>query len=178
MIQALSKYWWAFALRGALLVIFGLLALFLPVVTLGALVLVFGLYALFEGILLIVAALGRRSAEHWWVLLLQGIVSIAAGIIALSWPGITALALITFIAAWALITGILEIVGAVRLRKEIRGEWSFILSGIVSVLFALIVIMNPAAGALAIVWMIGLYALIFGILLLVLGFKVHKRAHV
>lgn len=174
MIQLLAKKWWALELRGALTVIFGLFALFMPAITLGVLVLLFGVYALAEGIVLLAMSFNRPRTQHWWITLLQGLVGIGAGIVTFVWPGITAVALLAIIAVWALITGILEIVGAVRLRKEIRGEWLLILSGILSLVFALILFSNPAAGALALVWVIGLYAVVFGILLMVLGFRVHR----
>lgn len=174
MLQLLAKNWWALELRGLLTVAFGLLALFLPGITLAALVLVFGIYALAEGVVLLIMSFNRRN-EHWWITLLQGLVGISAGVITLVWPGITAIALLAIIAFWALITGILEIVGAIRLRKEIRGEWMLILSGILSLVFAFLLIANPAAGALAIVWLIGVYAVVFGVLLMALGIRVRRR---
>jgi uncharacterized membrane protein HdeD (DUF308 family) len=174
MIQLLAKNWWALELRGALTVAFGLLALFLPGITLGALVLVFGLYALAEGAVLLVMSFSKRSEEHWWITLLQGLAGIGAGIVTFVWPGITAVALLAIIAGWALITGVLEIVGAIRLRKEIQGEWLLVLSGVLSLVFAFVLLSNPAAGALAIVWVIGLYAVAFGILQMILGFRLHR----
>jgi uncharacterized membrane protein HdeD (DUF308 family) len=177
MLQLLAKNWWVLELRGALTVAFGLVALFLPGITLGALILVFGFYALVEGVLLLAATFNRQN-QHWWITLLEGILGIAAGIVTLVWPGITTIALLSIIAVWALLTGVLEIVGAIRLRREIRGEWSLVLSGIVSLLFAVALMVNPAAGALAIVWIIGIYAIVFGILMIVTGAKVHRMVHV
>jgi uncharacterized membrane protein HdeD (DUF308 family) len=174
MIQLLAKNWWAVELRGALTVAFGLLALFLPVITLGALVLLFGIYALAEGIVLLAMSFNRQNAQHWGITLLQGLAGIGAGIVTFLWPGITALALLVIIGVWALITGVLEIVGAIRLRKEIRGEWLLILSGVLSLVFAYILLSNPAAGALALVSVIGAYAVVFGILLMLLGFRIHR----
>lgn len=177
MIQLLAKNWWTLELRGAITIVFGLLALFLPAITLRALILVFGIYALAEGVLLLAASFNKKN-EHWWITLLQGIAGVLAGIVTLVWPGITAVALLAIIAIWALFTGILEIVGAIRLRKEIRGEWLLILSGVVSLLFAFVLITNPTVGALAIVWVIGLYAIIYGILTMLLGVKVHRMVRV
>jgi uncharacterized membrane protein HdeD (DUF308 family) len=174
MIQLLARNWWALELRGALTVAFGLLALFLPGITLGALVLVFGIYVLAEGTVLLITSLNKRHAQHWWITLLQGLAGIGAGIVTFAWPGITAVALLAIIAVWAVLTGILEIVGALRLRKEIKGEWLLILSGILSLLFAYILFSNPGAGALALVWVIGAYAVIFGILQMLLGVRVHR----
>ncbi len=174
MIQLLSRNWWGLELRGALTVAFGLLALFLPAITLGALVLAFGIYALAEGTVLVAMSFNRQYVRHWWITLLQGIVGIGAGIVTFLWPAITAVALLGIIAVWAVLTGILEITGAVRLRKEIQGEWLLVLSGILSLVFAYILISNPAAGALALVWVIGVYAVIFGILQIALGARVHR----
>ena len=174
MIQLLARNWWALELRGALTIIFGLLALFMPAITLGALVLLYGIYALAEGIVLLVMSFNKQFTEHRWITLLQGLAGIGAGIVTFAWPGITAIALLLIIAAWAIVTGILEIVGAIVLRKEIRGEWMMILSGILSLVFAYLLLSQPAAGALALVWMIGIYAIVFGILEMGLGIKVHK----
>lgn len=174
MIQLLARNWWGVELRGALTVAFGLLALFLPAITLGILVLVFGIYALFEGTVLLFMSFNRRYTQHWWITLLQGIAGIGAGVVTFVWPAISAVVLVAIIAVWAVVTGILEIVGAIRLRKEIKGEWLLILSGILSLVFAFILFSNPAAGALALVWVIGVYAVVFGILQMVLGARVHR----
>ncbi len=178
MIQFLSRNWWGLELRGAFTIAFGLLALFLPAITLGALVLVFGIYALAEGVVLLIMSFNKQYTQHWWITLLQGLAGIAAGIVTFAWPAITAVALLAIIAVWAVVTGILEIVGAIRLRKEIRGEWVLVLSGILSLIFAYILFSNPAAGALALVWIIGIYAVVFGILQIVLGVRVHKMLEV
>jgi uncharacterized membrane protein HdeD (DUF308 family) len=174
MIQFLAKNWWAVELRGFLTFIFGLLTLFLPGITLGALILVFGIYALAEGVVLIVMTFNRREAPHWWVTLLQGFAGIGAGIITFVYPGVTAVALLMIIAAWAIVTGVLEIAGAIMLRKEIKGEWLLVLSGILSLVFAYMLLANPAVGALALVSVIGLYAVVFGILLMILGARIHR----
>jgi uncharacterized membrane protein HdeD (DUF308 family) len=138
------------------------------------LVVVFGIYAIGEGVFMLIAAFNKRYAQHWQITLLIGLSGLAAGIVALVWPGLTAVLLLAIIAAWALLTGILEIVGALRLREEITGEWSLILSGIISLIFAVLLMTNPAAGALAMVWMIGIYAIICGVLMMILGVRVHR----
>ena len=176
MIQLVSKYWWAFALRGLLAVIFGVMALSWPGLTLIVLVYVFGIYVVIEGALSIIAAFGKRGAKNWWVVLIEGIAGVVFGILTISWPGITAILLLVFIGIWALATGILEIFAAIRLRKEIRGEWRLAVSGIVSLVFGLILMFRPGAGALGMIWVIGIYAIVFGISLILLGFKVRKAS--
>jgi uncharacterized membrane protein HdeD (DUF308 family) len=175
MVIVLARNWWALALRGFLAVLFGIMAFALPGITLGALVLLYGAYALIDGIFAIAAALvGRTGGLPWWALLVEGLVGIAVGVMTFAWPGITALVLLYLIAAWAVVTGVLEIAAAIQLRREVRGEWLLALSGVLSVLFGLALVINPGAGALAVVWLIGAYAIAFGALLLVLGFRLRS----
>ena len=162
-------------MRGIVAVLFGILAITRPGITLAVLVLLFGIYAVVDGCLALFAAIGGWShREDRWLLLLEGFIGIGAGILTLRAPGITAVALLFFIAAWALATGVLRIVAAIRLRKEITGEFWLALSGIASVVFAFLVMMNPAAGALAIAWLIGWYALFLGAMLVMLSIKLHN----
>jgi len=162
-------------LRGIVAVLFGILAITRPGITLAVLVLLFGIYAVVDGCLALFAAIGGWShREDRWLLLLEGFIGIGAGILTLRAPGITTVALLFFVAAWALATGVLRIVAAIRLRKEITGEFWLALSGIASVVFAFLVMMNPAAGALAIAWLIGWYALFLGATLVMLSIKLHK----
>src|SRR5262245_63888133 len=168
----ISRFWWALVLRGAAAILFGLIAFFWPGVTLVALVLLFGAYAFIDGIAGIVMGIreyGER--ERWWGTLLSGAVGVGAGIVTLMSPGITALALLTLIAVWAILRGALDIVAAIRLRHAIEGEWLLGLSGVLSLGFGLLLLAQPGAGALAVVWWIGAYALLLGIVLIVLGFR-------
>jgi len=177
--ELISKYWWVFLVRGIAAIVFGLLAFFQPGITLETLVLFFGAYALVDGIFSIIAAFGGRdSSEHWFLLLLEGLLGIAVGIMTWRSPGITAAALLLYIAAWALVTGVLEIVAAVRLRKEIEGEGWLALSGLLSILLGLFLMWAPGAGALGLVWAIGGYAVAFGIALILLGLGVRKSGQV
>jgi len=172
MLESLSRYWWLVALRGFVALIFGVLALIWPDITLGALVILFGAYVLVDGISALISSISERQVnDRWWVLLLEGLAGIVAGILTFVWPGVTAVLLLYFIAAWALVTGVLEVVAAIRLRKEIEGEWVLGLGGVASVIFGLLLFLNPGPGAVAVVWLIGAYAIVFGGLLLYLGFK-------
>jgi uncharacterized membrane protein HdeD (DUF308 family) len=178
LILVLAGNWWALALRGLFAVLFGITAFVMPGLTLAVLVLLYGAYALVDGIFAVAAALaGRTFGSPWWSMLIWGLLGIAVGIITIAWPGITELALLYIIAAWAVVTGGFEIAAAIRLRKEIQGEWLLALSGALSVLFGLAVMVYPGAGALAILWLIGTYAIVFGVLLLVLGFRLRSLTH-
>lgn len=170
-IQPLTQNWGAMVLRGVAGIAFGLLTLFAPGISLGALILGFGAFALVDGMLAVVSAIRHRSQEHWGMLMLQGVFGIAAGVVTFFWPAITALALLYLVATWAVVTGALEIAVAIRLRRVIRGEWLLVLSGIASVALGALLMLFPASGALAMVLWIGAYALVSGILLAVLGFR-------
>lgn len=172
---ALGRNWWLLLLRGLVAIVFALLTWAQPGVSLAALVLVFGIYVLADGLLGVWSAIAkRRDNRHWWVLLLWGLVGIVVGVMTFIMPGITGLVLLMYIAAWAVITGVLQIVAAIRLRKEIKGEWLMILSGLVSVAFGVLLFLQPGAGALAVAWIIAAYAFIFGVLMVLLAFKVRK----
>jgi uncharacterized membrane protein HdeD (DUF308 family) len=170
--------WWAFVVRGLLSIAFGIMAFLLPGPTLLGLILLFGIYSIADGVFNIIGAVrAEHQQTRWWVLLLEGLVSIAAGIIAFVLPGLTALALLYLIAGWALVTGVLEIAAAIRLRQQIRGEWMLALAGLLSIVFGILVALRPGVGALAIVWWLGAYAIAFGVLLIALGIRVRQFVH-
>jgi uncharacterized membrane protein HdeD (DUF308 family) len=175
MFVILAHNWWTLLLRGILAVIFGVMCFVYPGLTIIVLAMLFGAYALVDGVFAVISAVSApKGKPRWWVTLLEGIAGIVVGIIALVVPGLTALWLHYLIAAWAIITGIFEIVAAIRLRKEITGEWLLILIGAASVLFGVLIMLMPRAGALAVVWWIGAYSLIFGLLFIVLSFRLRK----
>ena len=169
MLHLLARHWWALALRGVIAVLFGLLTFFMPGITLVSLVLLFGFYALLDGIFDIVSAF-RAPGRHW-PLILEGIVGMIAGILTFLWPGITAMVLLYLIAFWAIFTGALEIVAGIRLRAVIANELMLIIMGVISILFGVFILIFPGAGALAIIFWIGAYALVFGIMLIAFAFR-------
>jgi uncharacterized membrane protein HdeD (DUF308 family) len=152
--------------------VFGLLAFAWPAVTLAILVLLWGAYALADGVLALIAAFRVRDrGKPFWALLIVGMLGMVAGLLTFFWPGMTALVLLAFIAAWALVMGVFQIVAAIRLRKVIEGEWLLALSGLLSVFFGALMLLNPGVGALAVIWIIASYAVVFGVLLIALGLR-------
>ena len=175
-LPAEAGHWWALALRGVIAILFGLAALLRPDIALQALILLFGAYALVDGVFAIVGVFGgTRGGTPRWLLLLEGVVGILAGIIAFVNPGLTAFALLYLVAAWAIVTGLAQIATAIRLRQEIQGEWALILGGVLSVIFGLLLAVLPGVGILSLIWLIGAYAIVFGILLLITAFRVRGR---
>ena len=172
MLTLLTRNWWLVVLRGVCAVLFGLGTILWPDVSLLVLVLLFGGYALADGVFsLIGAARSSDRSGRWWALLLQGITGIATAAVTMLWPGITALALLYLIAAWAIITGALEIMVAFRLRESIENEWILMLAGIASVAFGIGIGIFPGAGALAVLGIIAGFALLYGVLEIALGFR-------
>jgi uncharacterized membrane protein HdeD (DUF308 family) len=175
-IDTLSRNWWLIALRGLAGILFGIITFLAPGMTLAVLVILFGAYAFADGVLTIASAVRRRGATNrWGMLLLEGVVGVAAGVVTLFWPGITALTLLYVIAFWALLTGVLEIAAAIRLRRVITGEWLLALGGIASIVFGVAIALFPAAGALVLVLWIGAYMLVFGVLFVALGLRLRAR---
>jgi uncharacterized membrane protein HdeD (DUF308 family) len=170
-----NSNWWALGLRALAAILLGIIALAMPGPTLGAIVIVFGIYAITDGVLAIIAAIrGIRRKERWGAMLFEGIIGIVAGAIALVWPGIGALALTYLVAGWALATGAFEIAAAIRLRKIMTGEWLLMIAGILSIVFAVLVAAFPGVGALTLVWLLGAYALAYGVISLVLALRVRS----
>jgi uncharacterized membrane protein HdeD (DUF308 family) len=178
MLDALSRNWWLIVLRGVFAILFGVLAFIWPGITLVTLILLYGAFAFADGILAIAAAIrGGSPAPRWW-LVLVGLFGIAAGVLTAAWPQITGLVLLLFIAGWAIATGVMQIIGAISMRNEIEGEWYLIASGVLSVLFGALLIMWPGAGALAMVLVIGSFAILYGILMVFFGLKLRGHAAV
>lgn len=171
----LTQNWWMLVLRGLLAVLFGLTAFIWPGITWLTLVLLFAIYAVIDGIISVATGLRHtRDSSRWWIFLLEGLVSIGAGVIAFLRPGLTAYILVLVIAFWAVVTGILEIAAAIRLRREITNEWLLAFGGLLSILLGVALLLQPVAGGIALIWMIGTYAVIFGVLLISLGFRLRS----
>jgi uncharacterized membrane protein HdeD (DUF308 family) len=163
-------------IRGIVGVVFGLVAFAWPGITIAALVVIFGAYAIIDGVTNLMIGFTRRTERgRAWLHAIQGIVGIAAGVLTFMWPGITALVLVLFIASWAIVTGIFEIIAAIRLRREITGEWMLVLSGLLSVAFGVLVFAFPGAGAVGIAWVLGAYAMAAGVILIALGVRLRAR---
>jgi uncharacterized membrane protein HdeD (DUF308 family) len=187
MLDLLTRHWWLLVVRGVLGILFGILALVWPGATIAALVLLFGVYAIVDGVATLYAAItgregadrGRRPASggHRVWLAIEGLLGIGAGLVAFFWPGITALVLLWVIAFWAILTGVMEVAAAIRLRKELHNEWLLGLAGVASVLFGMLLLLLPGTGALALIWLIGTYALVFGVILIVLGLRLRGAGH-
>jgi len=174
-VDTLVHNWWVVLLRGIAGILFGILTFVSPAISLGALVLLFGAYSFADGVLAIISAIRNRAeSERWWIVLIQGLAGVGAGLVTLLWPGITALALLAVVAAWALVIGGLEIAAAIRLRKVITGEWLLVLSGIASIILGVLLALFPGPGALALVIWIGAYAIVSGVLLVALALRLRS----
>src|SRR5215813_6257981 len=176
LLRALAENWWLL-LRGIASVAFGCLTFFWPGLTLLTLTFLWGTYAASDGVLALWAAVSGQGGEmtpRWW-LAVVGIAGIFAGVLTFVWPGMTALVLLMFVASWAIIIGVLQIWGAIQLRKEIEGEWLLAMSGVLAIAFGAILITQPGAGALALVWMIGWFAVLAGCIYIMLAFRLKKH---
>lgn len=176
--SVLHTNWWLLALRSLLAVMFGLVTFLVPGLTLLVLVSLFGGYCVVAGILTLVAAFRRgRAQPRWWALVLEGVASLAAGVLTLVWPGLTLLGLLSVAALWATVTGLLQIGTAIRLRKQLTGEWELVLNGLLSVAFGALVLFWPGAGALAVAWWVGAYLFTTGIVLAIVAFRLRRAGH-
>jgi uncharacterized membrane protein HdeD (DUF308 family) len=173
-VDELARHWWVIGLRGFAAILFGVLAFVWPGMTLAVLVLLFGAYALVDGVLTLIAAF-RGGVQHRIAMLVEGVVSVLAGLAAFVWPGLTALVLLYIIAFWAIVTGALEIVAAIRVRRAISNELGLVIGGVLSVVFGVVLLIAPGAGALAVIFLIGAYAVVFGIALLGLAWRLREH---
>jgi uncharacterized membrane protein HdeD (DUF308 family) len=175
---AFVNNWWSPVIRGVIAILLGIITLAWAGITLAALVLLFGAYTLIDGIFSIAGAWhASRLHERWGVLVFEGVVGIVAAVVTFAWPAITGLALVLIVAAWAIVTGIFEIAAAVRLRRHIKGEWLLVLAGVASVIFGILLAMSPLVGALVLAIWLGVYALMFGSMLVGLGLRMRTWSH-
>ena len=174
LLETFKKHWWVPVLRGVAAIIFGVIAFTHPVMAAATLVLFFGAWVLIDGIFRIVGAIRDRSDSDWGWQLVIGILGVMVGLLTFHAPGITALALVIYIAAWALMIGATEIALAIKMRREIKGERFLILMGLASIIFAGLLLWNPIAGAAALIWIIAWYAVIMGVLAIVFGFRLRS----
>jgi uncharacterized membrane protein HdeD (DUF308 family) len=177
MIRVLARNWWALALRGLFAVLFGIATFVWPGMALTFLIALFAIYAILDGIFSLMAGVWAAEAHmRWWPFVLSGLASLLTGILAIAWPGVTALVLLYFIAAWAILTGAFTIAAAVRMRKEIDNEWLLIITGALSVIFGLLLYASPGSGILTLLWILGAFALVIGALQLALAFRLRSLA--
>jgi uncharacterized membrane protein HdeD (DUF308 family) len=177
MLHALAKNWWLILLRGICAIAFGVLTFIWPGVSLLTLILLYGAFVLADGIFALAAAItGSTATPRWW-LAVVGLLGIAAGAMTFLWPGLTAIVLQVFIACWAVAIGVMQIIGAIQLRKEIRDEWLLIAGGALSIVFGIILLTQPRVGALALLYVIGSYAVLYGILLAWFSIRLRSHSH-
>jgi uncharacterized membrane protein HdeD (DUF308 family) len=175
LLEMLKRHWWVPVLRGVAAIIFGIIAFVYPGLTVAVLVLLFGAWVLVDGIFRVIGAIGHRASDpDWGWQLFIGILGIIVGFLTFHAPAVTALALVIYIAAWALMIGATEIALAIKLRREIKGEWLMILMGLASIVFAVLLLWNPLIGAATLIWIIGCYAVIFGVLGIIFGFRLRS----
>src|SRR6476646_1936828 len=175
LLETLKRHWWVPVLRGVVAIIFGIMAFKYPGLTVVVMVMLFGAWVLVDGIFRVIGAIGHRSSDtDWGWQLVIGILGIIIGFLTFHKPGITALALVIYIGAWALMIGATEIALAIKLRREIKGEWFLILMGLASIVFAALLLWNPLAGAAALIWIMAWYAVIFGVLAIIFGFRLRS----
>jgi uncharacterized membrane protein HdeD (DUF308 family) len=173
MVATLSKRWWVFLIKGIAAIIFGILAFAWPGMTILTLTIIFGAYAFVNGVMALAAAVGGLAGTKWWALLLEALISLIVAFFVWDQPVMSAVTLVYAVGFWAVLTGILEVIAGVQLRETIVNEWLYVLAGVVSIIFGVWVLRNPVAGALAIVWVIGIYAIVFGILQIFLSLRLN-----
>jgi uncharacterized membrane protein HdeD (DUF308 family) len=176
MLGLVTRDWWVFAIRGIAAILFGVLAFIWPETTLTVLVLLFGAYVLVDGASLLIA-LARGDAlarQHAWAVGIMGILGIVAGIATFAWPGLTALSLLYLVAFWAIAMGTFQVIAAVGLRREIDNEFWMVLGGAASIVFGVLLVVSPGSGLISLVWLVGIWAVVFGVSSLGLAYRLHE----
>lgn len=176
MVDALTRRWWIFLVRGIAAIVFGVLALTWPGAALLALTVLFGAYAFVDGLFALFAAVSGADRSRWWIFLFEGIVGIVVAFLVATQPALTAISLLFVIAFWAIVTGVIEIVAGVQLRDHVAQEWLYIVGGVLSIALGVLMLRDPAAGVVAVAWLVAYYAILFGLLQIGLAFRL-RRAH-
>jgi uncharacterized membrane protein HdeD (DUF308 family) len=175
MLGLVARDWWVFAIRGVAAIVFGILAFVWPETTITVLVLLFGAYVLVDGVALLVAlirgdAVARR---HAWAVGIMGVLGIVAGVVTFAWPGLTALSLLYVVAFWAIATGAFQVIAAIALRRELEGEFWMALGGLASIVFGALLVASPGDGLVTLVWLVGIWSIVFGVSSLGLAYRLH-----
>lgn len=174
-LKLMARNWWILLVRGLAAILFGITAIVWPALSLSVMVMLFGAYILVDGVFSMFDAIrARNSVDNWWLWLLEGLLGVAMGLLTLFMPGITALLLLAFVAVWSILGGVLRIATAIQLRKKIQGEWVLIFSGVLSILFGIAIVALPHAGLVSIAWLIGFWAIVFGVVFVLLAFRLRK----
>ena len=175
MLELLARNWWFITLRGVFAIIFGIMALAWPGLTIALLIIMFGAYAIVDGVFAIISAItGAAPNQRWWAEIFWGLLGIAAGIVAFTAPGVTALTLLYVIAIWAIVRGVVEIIAAIHLRKHIANEGLLILAGVCSILFGGLLLARPGSGAIAVLWLIGTASIVIGVVMVMFSLRLKK----
>ena len=170
----LARLWWLFVLRGVLGIAFGVVVLLVPGIGLVAVLALFAAWAIIGGATQLISAWRERDQPRWWVGILEGVVGLVAGLVVIIRPDISAIALLYLVAAWAIVTGVLQIFLAIRLRERISGELFLALAGVISVVFGVVLVINPGAGLLSLLWLVGVFAIAIGAMFFLLGLRLRR----
>ncbi len=176
MLEAMARNWWTLLIRGIAAILFGFVVILFPNLSLVLLVTFLAAYLFVDGIFALIAAFKSREHAHWWLVALEGVLGIAAGIAAFLFPGAAVLTFFYIVVFWAIVTGVLEILGAIELRKQINNEWWMILSGAISILFGVVLMISPIAGVMTLLWLVGIMAIAFGVMMVILAFRMHGHS--
>lgn len=175
MLEAMARNWWMLLIRGIAAILFGLAVIFFPAISLDLMVTFLAAYLFIDGVMALLQAFQSRDHARWWMVALEGVLGILAGIAAFLFPGAAVLTFLYIVVFWAIVTGVLEILGAIELRKQIDNEWWMILSGVISILFGVALMLSPIAGVLTLLWLVGIMAVAFGVMMVILAFRM--RGH-
>ena len=174
MIEALASRWWIFLVRGIAAILFGVVAIAWPGISLVALTMLFGAFAFVDGVMAFGFAFTGAGGSRWWALVIEGLVGLGVAFFVLSQPGLSAVSLVYAVAVWAVFTGVIEIIAGVQFRDFLPNDWTYVLAGALSIVFGVLVMRNPIAGGLAIMWIIAFYSILFGLMEVFLSRRIKR----